>query len=150
MSENFVLRPQPPIRALAIGAVGTVLGAGLLVCSLALRWPTASMIMAVVLLAISVDLMAIAWVLAQRSRVVVTLTADGFRVLQGKKEIEGDWSTIGRVTKSGDKLILATKEDPNSGHVIRSPRGATDPQFVALLKAIAPVLDAHRGYRPFE
>ena len=138
---------RPPVRALAIAAVSTVLGAVLMVLAQARDLGLVLMIIGSALLVFGVTLGLIAILLVARLRSTVVLDRDGVTVLRGGRHQRLAWSAIDHVDLDGPRLSMISKCDDQPDVIVINPRTSTDPTFLALVAALQKRLDADRGYR---
>ena len=103
MAESvYTITPRPPIRALVIAAVTSLVGAVLLVVALASSWHVAVAVVGGLLLAGGLALAVAALLTPSRLAVTVTLDDDGYRVTGSGGEQVGAWDDVTRVTQSDD------------------------------------------------
>lgn len=139
VSETFVLRQRPPLRALLISSVATVIGAVGTVLAVALAWPTAVLVVAIMVLVAGLLLGVVAVVAIRRLMTTVVLDADGYLIRRPGHQARGAWADVSKVTLEGPTLTLRP-----AGDSIICLRGAGDPTFTALASAVRARLDADR------
>lgn len=128
-----VLRAAPPIRALLIASLGSVLGALFIVVATANGWSVVITVLGVVILVLGLALLGLAVWTMTRMRVRAELTPTGylFRTPAGVRH--GTWAETVRVTasESGQRITLHGR-DESVQHVF-SPVGAQDPGMLDLI-----------------
>jgi len=144
-AQDFVLRPAPPVRALAITAGAALVAIVLLGIALSGRASTPLTVVAVVLLVLGLALGLGAVVLTRRLRASVRVDDRAIAVRRGRRTDSVAWSDVDEVTLEGARLNLVAKS--GAGLMLVNPRTPADPTFVALLRAIQQRLDTSRGYR---
>lgn len=121
-----VLRAAPPVRALGIAAVGSVLGAIFIVLSAANNWSAIVTTLGVIILVAGLALLGLAVWTMLKMRVQAELTPTGyvFRTPGGVRT--GNWADTRKVTasESGRRLSLHRKDD--SIQDVLSPVGTED------------------------
>ena len=145
VSETFVLRQRPPLRALLISSVVAVVGAAGTVLALALDWASAVLIIAVVLLVAGLLLGVVAVVTTRRLMTTVALDAGGYLIMRPGRRARGNWSDVAKVTLEGPALTLLPSADATTGDTIICLRGPDDPTFAALAAAVRDRLEADRA-----
>jgi hypothetical protein len=145
--ERFALTARPPVRALAIAAVTTLLGAVLMVLAQARDLGLVLLILGSALNVFGLSLGLVAVLLVARLRSTVVLDSDGVTVLKGGRNQRLPWSAIDHVDLDGPRLSMISKSDDQPGLVVINPRTPTDRTFLALVAAVQKRLDADRGYR---
>lgn len=98
--RTFVLRPRPPLRAFAIAAILSLVGAVLLVFALQNEWHVVVTLVASVTLVLGIALFAMALVSMARLGVRVTLNDEGYRVSGTNQEHVGKWADVTKVTQA--------------------------------------------------
>lgn len=132
---TYELRPAPPLRALAIGGVVTVIGAVVLVLAVSRGWSTALLVVgiAVALLGLALDVAAV--VIFARTRVQVELDRVGFRVVTTgtvsrpvPRIQEGVWGDVARasVTEPDGTLVIEGRGAHPNSSVVRPRRESAD------------------------
>ena len=142
---QFILTAPPPVRALAIAAGLTVIGAGTLVLGSAFGWPVGVAVAGIVLLGLGVGLAVAALILTARARTVIRADDQQLTVLRSGRSESARWASIGEVLLVGPRLTLRDQQG-RTALVVLNRRARTDPAFVALSAEIARRLDADRGY----
>ena len=145
--ERFALTARPPVRALAIAAVTTLLGAVLMVLAQARGLGLVLMIIGSALLVFGLTLGLIAILLIRRLRSMVVLDADKITVIRGGRSQSLAWSAIDHVDLNGPRLGMISKGDDQPDLVVINPRTPDDRTFLALVASLQKRLDADRGYR---
>lgn len=107
-ASRYLIRPRPPVRALAIAAAATVSGAALLVLSVSQRWPVIVAVFAVLLLVGGAALAGAALWAMRRHVVALTLDEDGYHVAGAGQQHRGLWADVTRVAQNqaGDRLVI--------------------------------------------
>lgn len=146
MSETFVLRQRPPLRALLISSIGALVAAVLLVVGAALSWPAAAIALSAVLLVFSILFGVLALFVTRGLDTSVRVDEEGYAISRPRHRAEGRWSDVDRVSMEGLKLTLFSKADPETGDSIVCLNGPDDPDLISLMYAIRNRLDADRGY----
>ncbi|MGO1973606.1 MAG: hypothetical protein ACTH2Q_11680 [Propionibacteriaceae bacterium] len=132
---TYELRPAPPLRALAIGAVITLVGAVLLVLAVGQGWSPAVLVLGALVALLGLVLDAVALIVFVRTRVRVELDRAGFRVVTTgtvsrpvPREQEGVWGDIARatVTEPDGTLVLEGRGAHPNVAVVRPRRTAPD------------------------
>lgn len=140
-----VLRAAPPARALMAAAIGSVLGAVVLVVSVANDWPAVVTVLGSVLLAAGLVLLGLAlWTMTtMRVRAELTPTGYTFRTPSGVRH--GTWAETVKVTasESGRRVTLHHRDE--SVHHVLCPVGAEDPAMQRLVGELAERLKSSRA-----
>jgi len=137
-----VIRARPPLRALVLGAVGTVVGLGLVLVGSLAGW-TAPSVTGWVLVAIGLGLFGAAWLAARRAWVQVVLDDVGYRLDGPDGTSTVRWADVARVTRAADRLVLYARDGIITELVApASSRADLD----AIGADMARHLDASRGY----
>ena len=121
------------------------MGAGVAVAASAWGWPTAVLVLGVLLVAAALALIAAAIVSSGRQAVRVELSDAGYRVAQPSETNEGAWADVTKVTQAPGRLTFH-QGDSSRFHIIAPHASA---QLEAMASDIAGRLDRDRGYRPF-
>lgn len=134
--RTFFLKPRPPLRAFAIAAVLSLLGALFLVLSLQLEWHVVVAVLAAVVLAIGITLFAVSLVAMARLGVRITLTDEGYHVSGTNQEHSGAWADVTKVTQAVDSAHVTIYH----GNVRRThlifPGGPAQEQMPEVVEAI--------------
>lgn len=134
--RTFFLKPRPPLRAFAIAAVLSLLGALFLVLSLQLEWHVVVAVLAAVVLAIGITLFAVSLVAMARLGVRITLTDEGYHVSGTNQEHSGAWADVTKVTQAVDSAHVTIYH----GNVRRThlifPGGPAQDQMPDVVEAI--------------
>jgi len=144
--ERFVLSVRPPIRALAIAAIGALVGAGLMVLARLLDLGLVLLIIGGAVLILAVALALLAALMVARLRSTVVLDADAITMTRGRRTERVAWSGVDNVKLKGPRLTLITKPDQGDNLTVINPRTPTDPTFMSLVAAVQGRLNADRGY----
>lgn len=152
--ERYVLSSALPVRGVAIGAIGDLIGAVLFVIGIdrGIGW---LITLAIVLFVLGSALLVAALLVRIRLRTTVVLDSAGIRIRSGGKAAGTSWSHINDVRTDHRTIYLgldsATHDQSGAPALkIDSPRGERDPQFGALSNSLAAWLDHDRGYRPLQ
>lgn len=145
-SQRFVLRATPPIRAYLLAAVGSVLGAVLIVVWQSGR-PTWLGVLGIVVLALAVLLALVATVLTWRFQTTVLVQRDTLTLTSGRRRTVFAWRDIKGVEVKGARLVVTPSDDSKPTIAYVDPRQVGQPSFQALGTLLAARLDASRGYR---
>ena len=107
-ATTYLIQPRPPVRAFAIAAVATLLGAILLVATLNSGWHLVIGLLAAVLMVGGIALLVAAFQSMNRLAVQVRFDEDGYRVSGREVEGEGQWLDVTKVTQtqSGDRVTI--------------------------------------------
>lgn len=148
--ERYVLSSALPIRGVAIGALGELVGAVLFVIGIdrAFGWLVA---LGIVIFVLCGGLWVAALLVRLRLRTTVVLDADGILIRSAGKSAHATWPQINGVR--ADRHTIYLDLDSSGGQTgtealkIDSPRGDQDLQFGALSDSLAARLDHDRGYR---
>lgn len=105
---TYLIQPRPPVRAFAIAAVATLLGALLLVAALNSGWHVAIAVLAGIVVVSGLGLLVTAFLSMGRMAVEVTFDAEGYRVQGREVEGEGQWIDVTKVTQtqSGSRITI--------------------------------------------
>lgn len=98
--RTFFLKPRPPLRAFAIAAVLSLVGAVLLVLALQNSWHVIVAVLAGLTLAGGIVLFAIAVVAMGWLGVRITLTDEGYHISGTNQEHHGRWDDVTKVTQA--------------------------------------------------
>lgn len=145
--QSYVLRPRPPIRALAIASLAALVGAVLTVLAGALDLPGAVLLLGAVVLAMALALAVASLVLTARLRSTISLDPTGLKLSRGPQRVDLAWGDISAVDLTADSIVLRTKDDGRTE--VPNPRGISDPVVSRMLNAVREALDADRGYESF-
>ncbi|MBB1482801.1 hypothetical protein H5392_02865 [Tessaracoccus sp. MC1865] len=104
----YLIQPRPPVRAFAIAAVSSLLGAVLLVASLSSGWHVLWAVLGGVVMVTGLVLLVLAFTSMSRLAVEVTFDDDGYRVRGREVEGEGRWLDVSKVTQtqSGTRVTI--------------------------------------------
>jgi hypothetical protein len=137
-----VIRARPPLRALALGAVGTVVGLGLVLVGSLAGW-TGPSVAGWVLVVVGLGLFGAAWLAASRARVQVVVDDTGYRLDGPDGTSTVQWSDVTRVTRAADRLVLYSR-DGIITELVAPASSLAD--LDAIGADMARHLDASRGY----
>lgn len=134
--RTFFLKPRPPLRAFAIAAVLSLVGALFLVLALQLEWHVVVAVLAALVLAIGITLFAVSLVAMARLGVRITLTDEGYHVSGTNQEHSGAWADVTKVTQAVDSAHVTIYH----GNVRRThlifPGGPAQDQMPDVVEAI--------------
>lgn len=143
---SYVIKPQPPVRAFAIAAVLSLLGAALIVAALVLTWHWIVIVGGVVVLVVGLALLA-AGLFSMRAReVTLTLSDDGYELASIAGVESGHWRDVTRVTQTLDRRQITIFEGDDVRRHLLFAQGASLPTDT-LLADLTARLDAAKGYR---
>jgi hypothetical protein len=139
---THVITARPPLRALALGAVATAIGLGLVLVGTLAGWPATAAV-GWILVFVGLALFAAAWVTARRARVQVSIDDAGCSV-EGPDGISRlDWADVSRVARASGRLVLYSRDGIVTELIApASSRADLD----AIGADMARHLDANRGY----
>ncbi len=145
MAEStHVIKPRPPVRAFVIAAVGSVVGAVLLVLGLGQDLPIAVPVAGGIVLASAVALLLGALLSMRRLAVTLTLDDDGY-VLKGPGlEHAGQWSDVSKVTQTAEGSHVTIYHGSVRRTHLLFPGGDRQ-QIADVLNDVRARLDAYRG-----
>ncbi|GAA4898623.1 hypothetical protein GCM10025789_15750 [Tessaracoccus lubricantis] len=109
MAETvYLIQPRPPVRAFAIAAVASLLGAVVLVAALSTGWHWAWALLGGLVMVAGLLLLVTAFMSMNRLAVQVTFDAEGYRVSGREVEGEGQWVDVTKVTQtqSGNRVTI--------------------------------------------
>lgn len=146
MTKTHVLRPRPPVRAFALAAVLSVVGAFLTILLVAKGVPMGWVVVGIVILAFGVALLVAAVISMVRLRTYVDLSDEGWTVRGPSGRRSGSWDDVTKVTISynGAHLTLCHGQVART-HII-APGNIASEEMKALAEDVATYLDASRGY----
>jgi hypothetical protein len=144
-SQRFVLRATPPIRAYLLAAVGSILGAVLIV-GWQSGWPTWLGVVGLVVLLLAVLLAVVATVLTWRFQTTLLVQRDTLTVTSGRRRTVFAWRDIKGVEVKGARLVVTPSDGGKPTIAYVNPRQVDRPSFQALGTLLAERLDASRGY----
>ncbi|SDL10753.1 hypothetical protein [Tessaracoccus oleiagri] len=134
--RTFFLKPRPPLRAFAIAAALSLVGALFLVLALQLEWHVVVAVLAALVLAVGITLFAVALVAMARLGVRITLTDEGYHVSGTNQEHSGAWADVTKVTQAVDSAHITIYH----GNVRRThlifPGGPAQEQMPEVVEAI--------------
>lgn len=148
MAETtYVIKARPPLRAFAIAAVASLVGAVWLVLALTNQWPILSMVVACCVLGFGLFMVVAGLAAVQRQTVTLTLGDDGYRLEGASGEEGGDWDAVTRVTLAKDRSLVTIHEGDTVRHHLVF-RSASTTQLDEILADIGQRLDEANGYTP--
>ena len=143
--QRFVLRATPPIRAYVLAAVGSVVGA-VLVVGWQSGWPVAVGVVGFVLLGLGVLLAVAATILTWRFQTTLLVRRDTLTLTSGRRRTVFSWRDIKGIDVRGSRLVVTPIDDSAPTVAYVDPRQVGQPSFTALGTLLAERLDASRGY----
>ncbi|HEY5784495.1 MAG TPA: hypothetical protein VIT65_06950 [Microlunatus sp.] len=143
--QRFVLRATPPLRAYLISAVGSIVGAVLIV-GWQSGWPLALGIVGLVVGAFAVLLAVTATVLTRRFQSTLTVARDTLTLTSGRRRTVFSWRDIAEINVKGARLIVSPVGGGRPAVAYINPRQVAQPSFQAVGTLLAERLDASRGY----
>jgi hypothetical protein len=144
--QRFVLRASPPLRAYLIAAVGSIVGAVLIV-GWQSGWPLALGVVGLVVAALAVGLALTATVLTWRFQTTLLVARDTLTLTAGGRRTVFSWRDIAEINVKGARLVVTPVGGGRPTVAYVNPRQVTQPSFQALGSLLAERLDASRGYR---
>lgn len=113
MTESVhLITPRPPVRALIIAGVDSLLGAVLLVLSLSNSWHWVGVAFGIVLLVAGLGLAALAFAAPSARAARLVIDDEGYRLTSGGQEQQGRWDEVSRVTQSEDGTRVTIHHGP--------------------------------------
>jgi hypothetical protein len=147
--QRFFLQARTPVRAYALSAVGSVLGAVLLVATLTLEWPRVLVVLGIILMAFGIALSTAALFAKARYRTTLLVERDSITLINGRRRRVLNWTEVGDVTVQGPHLVFAPRDASGRREIVLfDPRQTDSPLFQDLVAALRHRLDVSRGYRP--
>ncbi|WP_040283620.1 hypothetical protein [Tessaracoccus massiliensis] len=129
MAETtYLIQARPPVRAFAIAAVATLLGAVVLVAALSSGWHVLVAILGGMVMAAGFVLFAAAFTTMGRNAVQVTFTEDGYRVEGREVNGEGHWGDVTKVTQTQSGNRVTIQHGPDRATYLMFP--GNDPKQV--------------------
>lgn len=144
--QRFVLRASPPLRAYLIAAVGSIIGAVLIV-GWQSGWPLALGVVGLVVAALAVGLAVTATVLTWRFQTTLFVARDTLTLTAGGRRTVFSWRDIAEINVKGARLVVTPVGGGRPTVAYVNPRQVAQPSFQALGSLLAERLDASRGYR---
>lgn len=144
--QRFALRTTPPIRAYLIAALGSVVGAVLIV-GWRSGWPVAVGVVGLVLLVLALALAVVGTVLTQRFRTTLVVERDTLTVVAGRRRTVFGWRDVASIDVKGARLVVTPRGGGRPTVAYVDPRQVDQPSFRALATLLAARLDASRGYQ---
>lgn len=120
MAEStYHITAKPPVRALIVAAIASLLGAVFLVVALSQGWHVVIVVLAALLLAAGLVLCAAAFLTASRGSATLTLNDEGYLMVGSGEELSGEWGDVSRVTIGQEDRHLTIHHGPERRtHVI--------------------------------
>ncbi|MDO5736763.1 MAG: hypothetical protein Q4P15_09845 [Propionibacteriaceae bacterium] len=148
-ASTYTLVPRTAVRAFLIAAIGSLIGAGLIVLALANSWHPAAAVIGTVVLAASLLLALMAY-LAQRASIAeLVLDEDGYTVVTRDGSQSGDWGDVTRITRAVDGRVVTVHEgDEKRTRLQFNSNDRT--QIDEILEEMGTRLDAAKGYKPWD
>jgi hypothetical protein len=144
--QRFVLRASPPLRAYLIAAVGSIIGAVLIV-GWQSGWPLALGVVGLVVAALAVGLAVTATVLTWRFQTTLFVARDTLTLTAGGRRTVFSWRDIAEINVKGARLVVTPVGGGRPTVAYVNPRQVAQPSFQTLGSLLAERLDASRGYR---
>ena len=144
--RRFVVKSEQPVRAYAIAAYCSLLGAILLVMG-PLRDSRFLTVVAVVVLGFGVVLAALAFWLRRLYRTTLIAEKSTLTLVNGRRRRVLQWSEIADVSLQRARLVFTPKGPGRRQAVIIDPTLTGQPMFTEMLTELRKRLDASRGYR---
>lgn len=144
--QRFVLRASPPLRAYLIAAVGSIIGAVLIV-GWQSGWPLALGVVGLVVAALAVGLAVTATVLTWRFQTTLFVARDTLTLTAGGRRTVFSWRDIAEINVKGARLVVTPVGGGRPTVAYVNPRQVAQPSFQALGSLLAERLDTSRGYR---
>ena len=141
-----MLRATPPLRAYLISAVGSIVGAVLIV-GWQSGWPLALGIVGLVVGTFGVLLAVTATVLTWRFQTTLTVARDTLTLTSGRRRTVFSWRDIAEINVKGARLVVTPVGGGRPTVAYINPRQVAQPSFQAVGTLLAERLDASRGYR---
>jgi len=145
--KTYVLKPRPPVRAFALGAIVSMVGAGVTVLAASQGWSSVVVILGVVVMVAGLALVVGGIVSMWTMRVFVDLDEEGFHIHGPGVDARKAWKGVTKVSLSGDESHVVFAHGEVERTHLFCPSGPGDEQFEALLADISKHLDRSRGYR---
>lgn len=141
-----MLRATPPLRAYLISAVGSIVGAVLIV-GWQSGWPLALGIVGLVVGTFGILLAVTATVLTWRFQTTLTVARDTLTLTSGRRRTVFSWRDIAEIDVKGARLVVTPVGGGRPTVAYINPRQVAQPSFQAVGTLLAERLDASRGYR---
>ena len=145
-SQRFALRATPPIRAYLIAAVGSVIGA-VLVVGWQSGWHLVLGVVGIAVLLLALLLALAATVLTWMFQTTLLIQRDTLTVTSGRRRTVFNWRDIAEINVKGARLVVSPVDGSKPMVAYVNPRQIGQPGFQALGSLLAARLDASRGYR---
>lgn len=134
--RTFFLKPRPPLRAFAIAAVMSLVGALLLVAALQSNWHIVVVVISAAILVLGVALFLASLVAMWRLGVRVTVDDDGYEVSGTNQTHSGKWADVTKITQAVEGAHITIYH----GSVVRThlifPGGPAQDQMQDVVDAI--------------
>lgn len=145
---QYIISPRIPVRGFFVAAVLCVIGAGVLVASLALDWNVVIGVLGGALIVLGVLLMIIGFIAMRAGRSSLLFTEDGYELVGPGGEQAGAWQDVTRVTQARDGRRI-TIQDAEGGRAQLVFAPGAEAQFDQMLADMVKRLDHAKGYRNF-
>lgn len=140
-----VLRVAPPNRAFLLAAVGSILGALLLVLATANGWSAVVTVLGVLILLAGLALLGLAIWTVMKMQVKAELTPTGYTFRTPGGVRHGTWTETVKVTASeSGRRITFHRKDESVQHVL-APVGGNDPAMIRLINDLTDRLMTSRS-----
>lgn len=146
--SSYVIKHRPPVRALLIAAVTSVVGAALLVLAMTYQWHVALSVTGGVLVAVGLLLFVLGLLAMNRGQATLTFTRDGYQLTTPQGTDGGNWADVTRVTQSGDGHRVTIFDGDEARHTLAFSPGSTA-EIEKVLADLSARLDKAKGYRNF-
>lgn len=147
--QRFFLQARTPVRAWVISALGSILGAVVLVAALSLRWPAGIVVLGIILMTFGLGLSTTALFVKSRYETTLMIERDTLTLINGRRRRVLNWTEVGDVTVQGPHLIFSPKDESGRREVVLfDPRQTSSGLFTDLVAALRHRLDVSRGYKP--
>lgn len=145
---QYIISPRIPVRGFFVAAVVCVIGAALLVTSLALDWHIALGVVGGALIVLGVLLMVVGFLAMRAGRSSLLFTEDGYELVGPGGEQSGTWQDVTRVTQTRDgRRITIQNAEGGRAQLVFAP--GAEAQFDQMLADMVKRLDHAKGYRNF-
>ena len=145
-SQRFTLRATPPIRAYLIAAVGSIVGA-VLIIGWQSGWHLALGVVGVAVLVLALVLAAAATALTAMFQTTLLVQRDTLTITSGRRRTVFNWRDIAGIDVKGARLVVSPVDGGKPTVAYVNPRQVGQPSFQSLGSLLAARLDASRGYR---
>lgn len=148
VERTLVLRPDPPVRSLAIAGATVLAGAVLLVWSTDAGWPVGVTVLGVVAMVLGAVLAVAALLVHRRLSTTLTLGAEAYTIRRSGVTDTHRWADVAEVGRDPGGLVFRTRA--GGRHLLVIPSGRRSAELDDISAEVAARLDDDRGYRPLE